>query len=166
MRDWLVGSAIIESGGQILLVHNRRRSGAVDWSPPGGVIDEGETVLEGLSREVSEETGLAVTGWSGPVYEVEVEADALGWRAHGEVWRATGFTGELRVDDPDGIVIDARFVAPAACDEHLDGCHLWVREPFISWLAERDPAVAPLPPLAFRYGVSGSPAALVVNRTG
>jgi 8-oxo-dGTP diphosphatase len=163
MREWLVGSAIIESAGQILLVRNRRRNGNVDWSPPGGVIDHGETVLEGLTREVSEETGLAVTGWAGPVYEVQVAAEALGWRARIEVWRATGFTGELHVDDPDGIVFDARFVTRAACDEHLDGCHQWVREPLATWLAEREPSAAPL---AFRYDVSGSPPELVVSRTG
>ena len=42
MRRWSVASGLLESDGRLLLVANRRRSGAVDWSPPGGVIDDGE----------------------------------------------------------------------------------------------------------------------------
>ena len=74
MRDWVVGGALILSDEGVLLVQNRRRNGSHDWTPPGGVIDEGETLLEGLTREVQEETGLRVTEWAGPVYEVRCEA--------------------------------------------------------------------------------------------
>ena len=43
MRDWVVGGALILSDEGVLLVQNRRRNGSHDWTPPGGVIDEGET---------------------------------------------------------------------------------------------------------------------------
>jgi 8-oxo-dGTP diphosphatase len=79
MRDWVVGGALILSDEGVLLVQNRRRNGSQDWTPPGGVIDEGETLLDGLTREVQEETGLRVTEWAGPVYEVHCEAPDLGW---------------------------------------------------------------------------------------
>ena len=108
-----------------------------DWSPRGGVIDEGEAVPEGLAREVLEETGLVVTGWHGPVYLIDADAPGLGWRLRVEVHLATGYEGDLVVDDPDGIVVDARFVAPDACAEHLRGGQPWVREPLIEWLEER-----------------------------
>ena len=58
MRDWLVGGGLILGPRGLLLVRNRRRNGSWDWSPPGGVIDQGETVLVGLTREVAEETGV------------------------------------------------------------------------------------------------------------
>ena len=59
-----VGSrAVIERNGQLLLVHNLRRSGRTDWSTPGGVIDAGATLLPGLTREVEDETGLRGTAW-------------------------------------------------------------------------------------------------------
>ena len=57
MNQWIVGGAVIEHEGQLLLVRNRRKNGSVDWTTPGGVIDEGESVLSGLAREVFEETG-------------------------------------------------------------------------------------------------------------
>ena len=137
MRDWLVGGALIESTDGLLLVRNRRRDGSHDWSTPGGVIEEGEALLAGLSREVEEETGLVVTEWEGPVYEVRILAPQMGWRLRVEAHRAVTFSGKLTVDDPDGIVVDARFVAAHEHEEHLRACTPWVREPLLEWLSER-----------------------------
>ena len=74
MREWVVGGAVIEGPMGVLLVRNRRRDGSFDWSPPGGVIDPGESVIDGLTREVLEETGLQVTVWSEIVYEISASA--------------------------------------------------------------------------------------------
>lgn len=137
MRQWLVGSALIESGDGLLLVANRRRDGAVDWTPPGGVIDEGESMLEGLTREVVEETGLTVTDWTGPVYRVEAEAADAGWHLQVEVHRAVAFTGELTLDDPDGIVVDARFVPTDECSAVLASTWQLIHEPVGEWVSER-----------------------------
>src|SRR3954469_26001945 len=67
VREWTVAGGLIQDDGQLLLVQNRRRNGALDWSPPGGVIEiaDGESLLDGLTREVEEETGLRVTEWIG-----------------------------------------------------------------------------------------------------
>jgi 8-oxo-dGTP diphosphatase len=136
VREWLVGGAVIETAEGVLLVRNRRRNGDLDWTPPGGVIDEGEELLAGLAREVQEETGLVVTDWTGPLYEIVAEAPGLGWRLRVEAWLALDFEGELHVDDPDGIVVDARFVCIDDCPVHLTGGHPWVTEPLSEWLAE------------------------------
>ena len=164
MRQWLVGGGLILGDDGLLLVRNRRRNGDLDWSPPGGVIDEGETVLAGLTREVEEETGLVVSAWQGPVYEVEVEAPGLGWHLRGEAHLARDFTGPVRVADPDRLGGDAAVVAPAACDDHLAGCHPWVGEPLSAWLSawqsERWQA-----PRTFRYLLDGDePGRAVVIR--
>ncbi|HKE77596.1 MAG TPA: NUDIX domain-containing protein [Acidimicrobiales bacterium] len=157
MREWLVGGGLILGDGGLLLVHNRRRNGNHDWSPPGGVIDEGETLLAGLTREVEEETGVVVARWRGPVYEVDVAAPGLGWHLRVEAHLAVDFAGTVKVDDPDGIVDDAAFVDPAACDDHLAGCHPWVGEPLRAWLAERWDE-----PRTFRYTIDGDDMARVV----
>ena len=162
MRDWVVGGALILSDEGVLLVQNRRRNGSHDWTPPGGVIDEGETLIEGLTREVQEETGLRVTEWVGPVYEVRCDAPDLGWTLRVEAHLAVAYEGELRVDDPDGIVVDARFVAPEACQGHLEAGHPWVREPLVEWLKERWDHAVPRP---FGFHIEGTePGATVVTR--
>jgi 8-oxo-dGTP diphosphatase len=137
VRDWLVGGAVVEQASGVLLVRNLRRNGMADWSPPGGVIDKGETVLDGLAREVLEETGLAVTTWSGPIYEVHAEAPDLGWRLRAEIHLVGSYGGDLQVDDPDGIVVDAAFVSSADCTVRLAQGPPWVREPLLDWLVER-----------------------------
>lgn len=157
MREWLVGGGLILGDGGLLLVHNRRRNGGHDWSPPGGVIDDGETLLAGLTREVEEETGVVVATWRGPVYEVEVVAPGLGWHLRVEAHVAVDYAGTVRVDDPDGIVVEATFVDPAACGDHLAGCHPWVGEPLRAWLDERWDE-----PRTFRYTLDGDDLARVV----
>jgi 8-oxo-dGTP diphosphatase len=138
VRSWVVAGGLIEGPDGLLLVKNRRRSGAHDWSPPGGVIDAADgSVVDGLTREVEEETGLRVPGWDGPVYEVHAVATGLGWVMRCEVYVARGYEGELRLADPDGIVVDAAFVPLDECDAHLAECHPWVREPLAAWLTGR-----------------------------
>src|SRR5260370_151953 len=97
MHHWVVASGLIEADGTLLLVQNRRRNGGLDWSTPGGVIelDDGESVVDGLTREVAEETGIEVREWTGPVYEVEAIAEGLGWALRAEIYRALDWTGEL-----------------------------------------------------------------------
>jgi 8-oxo-dGTP diphosphatase len=138
VREWTVAAAVIKSpdGDSVLLVQNRRRDGSLDWSPPAGVVDEGETVLEALTREVREETGLVVDAWVGPLWTTEVTAPGLGFHLRVEAHLAAEVTGEVTIDDPDGIVVDAVWVDCAGCHTPLRTSWVPTHEPFLEWLAE------------------------------
>src|SRR5258708_5637218 len=54
-----VGAIIIESG-RVLLVERGHEPLKGYWSLPGGVVEVGEKLAEGIRREVLEETGLEI----------------------------------------------------------------------------------------------------------
>jgi 8-oxo-dGTP diphosphatase len=134
VRHWTVAGGLLADARGLLLVANRRRDGRVDWSTPGGVVDAGETFVEALGREVTEETGLVVETWQGPCWTVEVEFADLEMHLAVEVHQAIAFAGDLVLDDPDGIVTDAEFVSTAAADERLRSAPMWVAQPLAEWL--------------------------------
>ena len=52
-----VGGLILNAAGELLLVRRARDPGKGRWGLPGGFVDRGETIEEGLIREVAEEDG-------------------------------------------------------------------------------------------------------------
>ena len=157
IRDWTVASGLIEQDGQLLLVRNVRRNGMEDWSTPGGVVDvDDPSLLAALTREVAEETGLVVTEWVGPVYEVVAEAVDLGWRLRCEVHLAVAYEGEITVADPDGIVVEASYYVPGDVHDRLAGCPQWVREPIAEWLLDRWELDSDRPLRRYVYDVFGT----------
>jgi ADP-ribose pyrophosphatase YjhB (NUDIX family) len=145
MRKWQVAGALIPAPARfghrgLLLVENLRRNGQKDWTPPGGVIElsDGETIIEGLAREVLEETGVMVTKWVGPLYRVTTEAPDMGWTMSVEVHLGVEYDDVIRVgDDPDGIVVAAEYLHEDECITRVAEGHPWVRDPLCDWLSER-----------------------------
>ena len=150
LRHWKVAGGVIVSDDSVLLVKNLRPGGAVDWSTPGGVIDPGETPLQGLTREVEEETGLQVGRWHGPLYRVEVTAPDAGFFLRVEAHLAIEVAGTVSIDDPDGIVVGADYVARSDVASRLGEAHPWVAEPLLAHLEDgvQDGRV-------FRYHMTG-----------
>ena len=48
-------AGLIYKGGRVLLIRSERRG----WEIPGGVVEQGEAILDGLKREIFEESGIA-----------------------------------------------------------------------------------------------------------
>lgn len=62
-----VGAVVVREG-EVLLVRRANPPLQGEWSLPGGALEVGEKLREGIAREVLEETGLEVE--VGPVVEV------------------------------------------------------------------------------------------------
>lgn len=138
MRRFEVAGGLLRLDDALLLVCNKRRDGRIDWSPPGGIVDDGESTLEGLTREVAEETKLEVVRWGAQRYEVVVDFEHLNWQLTARVFEAESWSGDLHVDDPDGVVVDAAFIDLAKCDDQLARSPRWVAEPMMQWIGNQD----------------------------
>ena len=101
--------------GRVLLVKRRFAPLAGRWSVPGGALEVGETLAEGLAREVREETGLDVE--VGPAVDVfdRITRDADGrvqfhyvladylCRPAGGALAAGSDVAEVALADPDDL---------------------------------------------------------------
>jgi len=54
-----VGGVVVE-GDRVLLVRRGTQPGLGEWTIPGGLLELGETLVQGVAREIREETGLTV----------------------------------------------------------------------------------------------------------
>jgi mutator protein MutT len=107
--------AVIVKDGKVLVVKRKHEPLAGRWSLPGGALELGETLEEGVAREMREETGLEVE--VGPVIEVFdrimtddarriryhfVLVDYLCWPVSGELTAGSDVDAAVFVD-PDAL---------------------------------------------------------------
>ena len=101
------------------------------WSTPGGALDDGELLTEGLRREVLEETGVRILDPGRLAFVVQLderrpvqlhESRGPGAGYDVTVWTfdVAAWEGEVAVDDPDGLVREARFLPLDEAIAHLE----------------------------------------------
>lgn len=110
-------AAVVLRGDEVLLVRRGREPAKGSWGLPGGMLELGESLAQGVQREVMEECGVAIE--VGPVVGVfePMQRDEQGrLRFHYVVvdLLAAYAGGELRpADDAD----DARWIEITALDD-------------------------------------------------
>ncbi len=91
-----VGGIVFDEDGRVLIVQRGKPPGEGLWTVPGGRLEPGETIEQGVAREVREETGLVVE--VGPHAEtLERVGEGYHYVIHDHVARVLG--GTLRAGD-------------------------------------------------------------------
>ena len=104
--------ACVDASGRVLLVKQIGGPYAGAWLLPGGGVDEGESLEEGLRREMREETGCALADVV-HVATYLVDERTQNFRALVHLYRATAL-GEPRAEDRSAI----RWAAPSDSGFH------------------------------------------------
>jgi 8-oxo-dGTP diphosphatase len=116
----LIAVGLIRRGDQLLMVRQGAPGEELLWSTPGGRVERGELVTEGLVRELREETGLRVNDPGRLAFVVQVDNRQDGWFATVWTFEVSKWQGELAIDDPDGYVSEIAWVPMAEALERLE----------------------------------------------
>lgn len=106
---------LARDGDTVLLSHLRRGAAAGRWTLPGGGLDFGERPVDGVVREVHEETGLHVRveelldGDAELVRSTDADGSAVLGHPVRFLYRVTVTGGTLGVVEQDGSTDDARW---------------------------------------------------------
>ena len=111
-HPYLAVSAAIIRDGKVLAVRRARKPALAHYTLPGGAVETGETLLEAVSREVSEETGLAIEPVALAGHREAIVRDTQGSVKHHYVilcFASRLVGGDIRLNDE---LDDARWLAP------------------------------------------------------
>lgn len=147
METYHISAAIIHQQNQqtqqdeILLVEQQARHDPhPNWTIPGGRIEDGELVYEGLRREVREETGIIVQVIGPLAYLTNAHNVAHNEMLIAHIFEVVAWSGTIAINDPDDHIISAGFYSIADVLERLVTVP-WqpMREPLMAYLRGEKP---------------------------
>ena len=141
-KTHVIASAVIRREGEILLVHQYRPQDPYpNWFLPGGRVEAGEVLSEGLVREVREEAGLELLTL-GPIAFCTHAVDEIERsQSVAFVFEVVEWRGTPQCADPDETVSDVRWFSLEEALGHLERVP-WhsMREPLLAYLRGAQPA--------------------------
>jgi 8-oxo-dGTP diphosphatase len=105
-----IAAAIVRRGDDVLMIRQAGPGEEPFWSVPAGRAEPGEFVTDALARELREETGIELVDPGRLAFLAQVDDRHDGWFATVWTWDVAAWTGELSVNDPDGIVLEAAWM--------------------------------------------------------
>ncbi|HPH97810.1 MAG TPA: NUDIX domain-containing protein [Anaerolineaceae bacterium] len=107
-----VSGVILDGAGRVLLQRHRHWVPDV-WGLPGGILHAGESLEDGLAREVREETGLEIA-------DIVLIKVVSGYRLRMEGYFKARLAGtEMKMKLQKDEVLEARFFAPDSLPEQM-----------------------------------------------
>ena len=118
-RPILAVGGLLFKGGSLLLVKRAKDPGRGRWSIPGGAVKVGETLVQGLIREMSEEIGLPVE--VGPLVDIveRIFHDQEGKVQYHYVILDYLISSQNGQPRPGSDVSEVRFVPPAEWPDYI-----------------------------------------------
>jgi 8-oxo-dGTP diphosphatase len=101
------------------------------WTLPGGIVEDGELLTEGLAREVVEEAGVEILELGALAFALQADSrqpprfrrrsgSETGYLATVWTFEIRAWRGDVGARDPDGVVIEASFVPRAEAIARLE----------------------------------------------
>lgn len=101
---WVNVLALTENREAVLIRQYRHGLGEVSWELPAGVVDDGESLLDGARRELLEETGFSGGVWT-PLMELSANPAIQNNRSYSFLAEGVSLAGSQLLDATEEITV-------------------------------------------------------------